>query len=272
MSRSQYVLGTGARELDRLRFQQEVWGPVTAAFLDRLGVAPGWRCLDGGCGPGFVTVSLRERVGEGGSLIALDESPLWIDHVRATATERGWRNVRALQSRLEDAEIEPASLDLVFLRWVLSFPPDPAAVLRRLAAALRPGGLLAVQDYNHEGISVFPESEGFRAVVAATRRLYATRGGDPWVGARLPRLFREAGLSLESHEPTVLCGGPGSLAFRWADLFFVPHSDTMVDAGVLDPADRDRFLREWKERSADPDARFFSPIVVSAAARRSEAR
>lgn len=50
---SEYVLGTDRSELERLGFQQEVWGAVTAGFLDRLGVAPGWKVADLGCGPGL---------------------------------------------------------------------------------------------------------------------------------------------------------------------------------------------------------------------------
>ena len=57
---TRYPLGTNVQELERLRFQHAVWGGVTRAFLDRIGVARGWRCLDLGCGPGFVVEDLRE--------------------------------------------------------------------------------------------------------------------------------------------------------------------------------------------------------------------
>lgn len=264
----EYVLGANEAELARLRLQQEVWGPVTARFLDRIDVRPGWRCLDGGCGPGFVLEELRGRVGEEGEVVALDESPYWMGHLRRLAAEGGWKNVRLLEGKLESADLPEAYFDLVFLRWVLSFPPEPAKIVRRLARTLRPGGILAVQDYNHEGISLFPESAGFRAAVEGTRRLYRIGGGDPWIAARLPRLFREAGLELVDFTPNDLCGGPGSPAFRWADAFFPPFSEKMVQVGAMSEPDRRVFLREWGERKKDPDALFFSPIVVDAAGRK----
>lgn len=265
----EYVLGTGGEELARLRFQEQVWGAVTARFLDRLGVGAGQRVVDLGCGPGTLLDAWLERLGPEGELLLVDASARWSALLAETLAARDLPHVRAVRATAEDVELEPGRYDLVFLRWVLSFVPEPADVLRRIARALRPGGLVAVQDYNHEGVSLFPESEGFRAVIRATRALYAKVGGDTWVGARLPGLFRAAGLSpVEGLETQVLAGGPGTPVFRWADLFFTRHADSMVAEGVLAPAERDRFAAEWAERRADPDALFFSPILVGAAGRR----
>src|SRR5262249_57221499 len=117
-------------------------------------------------------------------------------------------------------------------------------------------------------VSLFPESEGFRAIVRATRAMYAQSGGDAWIAARLPAIFRSAGLETPSMRPNVLCGGPGSPPFRWAGLFFPHFSEAMEAKGFLSAAERRRFLDEWAERERDPAAIFFSPIVVDAAARK----
>ena len=265
---SEYVLGSDASELARLGLQQEVWGHVTERFLDRLRIPQGARVLDLGCGPGFVLESLHARLGAHGHITALDPSREWMAHLAQLVARRGWRNVHLVQARVQDAALEERSYDLIFARWVFSFLPEPAALVARLARALRPHGLLAVQDYNHEGISLFPESEGFRAVVRATRALYASRGGDVWAAARLPAHLRAAGLELCDYEANVLCGGPSTPAFRWADAFFPHHSAAMEAQGHLDPAERARFLEEWGARKRDPDAVFFSPIVVDCAARK----
>lgn len=268
METTRYPLGTNPSELERLRFQHSVWGGVTRAFLDRAGLAPGMRVLDVGCGPGFVTAEIAERVGPRGSVVALDESPLWIAEVERTITERRLANVRTMRARIEGAELEPASFDLVFARWVLSFVPDPAAAIARLARALRPGGVLAIEDYNHEGVSLFPDGAGFRAVVRATRELYRRAGGDAFVAGKLPALFRAAGLQTVAIQPNVLCGGPTSPAFRWAGLFFPAFSRTMQEKGFLTAEERELFLAEWAERESNPDALFFSPIVADAMARK----
>jgi len=263
-----YPLGTSEAELERLRFQHEVWGGRTRAFLDRIGVKPGARVLDLGCGPGFVSFELAERVGPRGEVVALDESPRWVEHVEQEVRRRGVANLRVVRARIQGAPLEAGSFDLVFARWVLSFLPRPADVVREVARALRPGGAFALQDYNHEGISLFPESEGFRAIVRATRAMYAAIGGDTWVAGRARSIFRAAGLETESIEPHVLCGAPDSPAFRWAGLFFPHFSEAMETKGLLAPEERRRFLAEWAERERDPDALFFSPIVVDALARK----
>jgi SAM-dependent methyltransferase len=267
----EYVLGTNDYELERLRLQQEVWGGVLERFLDRIGLRPGARILDLGCGPGFALEALRARAGEQGEVIGLDESPTWRAAAEARIAEKGWRNVRFVLGRAEELERDARGFDLVFSRWVFSFVRDPGALVARLARALAPGGLMAIQDYNHEGISLFPPSEGFKAVVRGTRALYASRGGDAWIAARLPGLMAAAGLEVCNLDCDVLCGGPGSPAFRWADAFFPYHSSNMVTAGVITPDERERFLADWSARAADPAAMFFSPIVVSIAARKPSA-
>jgi SAM-dependent methyltransferase len=264
----EYVLGANDVELARLTLQQEVWGEVTERFLDHVGVPVGGRVLDLGCGPGLVLPSLRRRVGAAGTVDALDASPTWIAHVERRAAADGWSNVRPRCARLEDAALPPATYDVVFARWVVEFVPSPGTVIAGLAAALRPGGVLALMDYNHEGISVFPESEGFRAVVRAMRAMWRRHGGDAFLAGRFPGLFRAAGLAPLPALATVLTGGPDTGVFRWADAFFPAHSANMVREGVLSADERARFLAEWAARKADPDAVFFSPIVVGAAARK----
>jgi hypothetical protein len=88
------------------------------------------------------------------------------------------------------------------------------------------------------------------------------------VAGRARRIFRAAGLETVEVVPNVMCGAPGSAAFRWAGSFFPHFSGVMVERGVLTAQERELFLREWGERERDPDALFFSPFVVDAAARK----
>ena len=80
-----YPLENRAGEIERLRIQAEGMAPDTLTMLDRIGVKPGWRCLDIGCGPGGITRLLSERVGPGGRVVGLDMDEQHLAHARASA-------------------------------------------------------------------------------------------------------------------------------------------------------------------------------------------
>ncbi|HMK38710.1 MAG TPA: class I SAM-dependent methyltransferase [Bacteroidota bacterium] len=262
-----YLLGVNETEMERLRFQHGVWKPVTDGFLDRIGVRSGWHCLDAGGGPGFVALDLRERVGEKGSVTLLDPSSLFLDRFVRECRLRTWENVRTLRGKVEEAPIPPGEFDLVFIRWVVAFVPDPAGFIRKLIAALRPGGMIAFQDYYYEGLSLFPRGGAFDGAADVVRAYYRSGGGDPYVTGRLPEILREEGLSVTDFSPHALAGGPGSGIMEWADRFFVQHIPLMAERGLMTAPRASEMLADWRAHRGDPDAIFFSPIVVDVAAR-----
>ena len=69
-----YILGTHRDELERLRFQHELWRPICQAAWDRAGFAAGQRVLDLGAGPGFAALDLARLVGPRGRVLALERS------------------------------------------------------------------------------------------------------------------------------------------------------------------------------------------------------
>lgn len=261
----EYLLGTGDTELERLEFQHGVWRDTCVAALDRAGLAPGHDALDLGCGPGFAAQDIAQVVGETGSLTLLDESPRW--H-RVLADKSFAAPAKRLETTIEDASLEPSAHDLVYSRWVLSFLPDLDLVCRKVFRTLRPGGRLVVQDYNHDGIAVFPRSPGFEAAVRATRAFYRGAGGDPWVATVLPAALRRAGFVDVQLHANVKAGGPESGVFRWADVFFPAFSSTYVEKGLMTADERAQFLTEWQERKGDPESLFFSPMIVDVIATR----
>jgi SAM-dependent methyltransferase len=262
-----YLLGVSEDELDRLRFQHEVWRPVTGAFLDRLGIPKGARCLDVGAGPGFVSTDLCDRVGPSGEVTALEPSPFFLDHLKARATAEGRNNLRCVLGKVEDAALPPRSFDLIFVRWVIAFVADAEGFLARLVPALRPGGILAIQDYYYEGLSLFPRGGAFDGAADAVRSYYRSVGGDPYVTGRLPSLFRRSGLELIDFSPHSLAGGPGSGVMEWGHRFFGRHLHTMVEKGILSPESGRAMLADWNSHRENPDALFFSPLVIDAAGR-----
>ena len=137
---TEYTLAqAGAEELERARLAllEEVCDPGTVLQLDAIGVGEGWRCLDVGAGGGSATRLLAERVGETGSVLALD---LDVRLLEPLASDR----VEVRRHDLLGEPLPQAAFDVVHARNLLMHLPARLDALRRLVAAVRPGGWLAV--------------------------------------------------------------------------------------------------------------------------------
>jgi ubiquinone/menaquinone biosynthesis C-methylase UbiE len=126
-------------EFTRLKLIEEFNDPSTFRLLDAIGVAGGWRCLEVGAGGGSVVRWLSDRVGPAGKVVAADLDVRFLGDIKA-------QNVEVRQCDITRDPIEPASYDLVHARSVLTHLRDPVEVLRRMTAALRPGGWLMAED------------------------------------------------------------------------------------------------------------------------------
>lgn len=189
-----YALARTPEEYERLRAQARVWEPVTARLLDRIGPAPGARCLDAGCGPGETMRLMAERVGASGRVLGIDVDAALGAHAVATLRDAGHAQCDFASVDLTAGEPMPgAPFDVVYARLLLYHLPERVAVLERLWDAVAPGGHLLVQDYDVGAAGVVPSlasvDEFMRVVIAACE----ARGCDVHVGSRLPELFAKAG-------------------------------------------------------------------------------
>ncbi|RMG48545.1 MAG: methyltransferase domain-containing protein [Acidobacteria bacterium] len=264
MAEHPYLLGHGEREWSRLEEQHRLWRDTLFEPLRRLGIGPGMRVLEVGCGNGVLLADLARLVGRHGRAWGVERDPLAAEAARQRVEKMPQAVV--LQGDLFGKLPGPA--DAVVARWVFSFLGRPAEAVRHLAAALRPDGLLVIQDYDHDGLRLHPRKPAVDRVIEAFRAAYRARGGDLWIGLKLPGHFARAGLELELVEPAVKAGPPGSAPFRWVERFLFEHIDTVVSDGHLAPADRVAFERAWREAAEDPATLLVTPIQLTLAARR----
>jgi SAM-dependent methyltransferase len=125
----------GTRE--RLDLLEACHDPSSRRRAAALGVGPGWRCLEAGAGGGSFARWLAERVGETGHVVAAD-----LD-VRLLQDAEG---IELWQMDLASEELPRAEFDFVHTRLLLLHVPERDAVLAKLAAALRPGGVLLIEE------------------------------------------------------------------------------------------------------------------------------
>ncbi len=111
--------------------------PVVKGLPERL--EAGIRVADVGCGTGHA-LNLMAREYPRSAFVGYDLGEEAIDRARAEAREMGLANVRF--ERLDAAALPPEpKLDLVTSFDAIHDQRDPAAVLRRIAEALAPGGV-----------------------------------------------------------------------------------------------------------------------------------
>jgi len=258
-----YVLGTDRAELERLGLQHHLWNEQTARGWERAGFRSGMKLLDVGCGPGFATYDLAERVGSRGRVVAVDISKRFLAHLGAQAAARGLTNISTVHGSIERLPVPDRNFDGAFVRWVLCFVRRPEAVIAAVHRRLRKGGVFLIQEYfRYENITIAPSCEAFERVFQAVSKSWDLRGGDSDIGSRLPTMVVNAGFDIRDLHATVRLARPGSTMWDWPDSFFDIYLPTLVKMRLIRPSDERNFRRAWAQRSRDPGAFFTSPPMI----------
>ncbi len=205
----QYVLGYRQAEQQRLLQQAQQLAHESSLLFDRIGVGPGTRVVEIGCGPHGCLELLSDRVGSSGSVVGVERSADAVALARRMVSERGLKNVEVLERDARVTGLPRASFDLVTSRLVLVNVPQPEQIVAEAAALVRPGGWVAFHEADYVAHICDPPLEAWIKLVELLETYSERNGIDPFIGRKLPRLLREAGLVEVHVNPIVHVYPPG---------------------------------------------------------------
>jgi ubiquinone/menaquinone biosynthesis C-methylase UbiE len=130
---------TEEEKLNRLRRLEAVLDPATTRHLETIGVTEGWKCLEAGAGAGSVAQWLSTCVGSTGKVVATDIDTRLLKRLSIP-------NLELRQHDIVNDDLEEDEYDLVHCRSVLVELHEPEKALKRMAAAVRPGGWLIIEE------------------------------------------------------------------------------------------------------------------------------
>jgi ubiquinone/menaquinone biosynthesis C-methylase UbiE len=219
-------------EYQRLDLMSKILDPWSRGYLTALGVGQGWQCLELGSGNGSIVEWVCETVGPSGSVTAIDINPVLLELIPA-------QNLTVEQMDVRTAELPANAYDLVSCRALLhQISVYAPAVLAQMAAALKPGGWLLIQEPDFH-LAPTTEPDVWATTWKALIEWGSANGIDWLIGRKLPSMISTLGLGqpqAKTDVQNIRGRDRGALYFR---MFFAEVRDRVVGSGRLEAATLD---------------------------------
>lgn len=218
---NQYAWGNTARERQRLASQGDALRPATERLFRTAGIGPGMRVLDCGSGGGDVSIIAAELVTPSGQVCGIDRDAAHVDAATRRVKDIGLSHVRFEVVDMSDPPDGP--FDAIVGRLVLMYQHDVEAVLRALADRLKPGGVMAFMEYEHNPGNetlMWSRSPSVIRLMRWMDAAFDVLGNQAHMGTRLPSLLRSVGL--QPQPPYEVTGAVYTGATVWQ------HETTLV--------------------------------------------
>jgi ubiquinone/menaquinone biosynthesis C-methylase UbiE len=217
-STDNYALNRAPAETRRLQAQAQILNPSTQRMFERAGITTGMRVLDVGSGAGDVALLLADMVGPSGEVVGIEIDPSILDTAHARVQAAGLTNVSFCLGDISSIQME-TKFDAIVGRLIFIHLRSPAAVLRQLATHLRPGGIVAFQEFDLAHFAttpVHPPNQLIQQVYTWNVEAFRRAGLPVRMGLDLYAAFLDAGLPAPqmSGEATIIAG-PDWEGYDW---------------------------------------------------------
>ena len=194
------------------------------SLVEQLALGQARAVLDVGCGSGADIADMARRMPPGTQVSGVDASETMIAEARRRTSSLGPR-VSLRVGNAIGLPFPDETFDACRADTVLQHLPDPGQAVSEMARVTRSGGRVAVLELDLGTTFLdHPDSDTTR-IILDTFTDIAVQG---WIGRKVPRLFRCAGLTDVSVTPLVILSNP---AF-WRILYW-QHVAQLQHQGVL---------------------------------------
>lgn len=112
-----------------------------------LDLEEGLDVADVGAGTGFFSLMIAREVAPSGTVYAVDIAQKFLDHIQKSLADESITNVKTVLCTDRSTELEPESVDLVFVSDTYHHFEYPYDTLESIHKALRPDGVLVIIDF-----------------------------------------------------------------------------------------------------------------------------
>ena len=260
----QYFLGHSSVEQRRLQQQAEELAEESARLLDQIALAPGSRVVEIGCGPQGCLELLSNRVGPAGSVVGIELSEHSVQLAREFLSSRRISNVEVRQGNAFETGLPRQSFDLATARLVLVNIPEPEKIVHEMAALVKPGGVVALHEADWTAHVCDPPLPAWNRLRQVLDRYSEAKGMDLYVGRRIARMLRNAGLVEVQVNPLIHIYGPDH-SRRPIFLQFVNNlRDRIVSEGLISPAELAESIASLERHLGHPETLVVSHLFIQA--------
>ncbi|MDI7861969.1 methyltransferase domain-containing protein [Rhizobiaceae bacterium n13] len=228
-----YLLGRNKAEEMRLKRQIANLAPESDAQFERIGIRPGERVLDLGCGPGGVLHLLGKRVGPSGSVVGIERSPRFVQLAQRFVADHELPQVEVREGDAYDTGLSRHSFDGAHMRLVLVNVPEPERIVGEMVSLVRPGGWIASFEADFLSHICDPPLPAWSRLIDTYAAYSAAHGIDLFIGRRTHRLFRAAGVVDIRLDAVVQIYPPGHDRRPILLDFITNVSDKLIEGGFI---------------------------------------
>jgi SAM-dependent methyltransferase len=239
-------------------------------MLDQISIQPGDRALDVGCGPIGIINLLSERVGADGLVVGVEREPRFVEMAQAEVIQRDLRNVQVINADALRTGLEMGSFDVVHERLVLINVPAATqqAILAEMFSLVRPGGTIALQEYDSISYVCYPEHPSWKILLGIYNDTFHAAGGNEFVGRSLAHLLRSTGAQNVEMRTHVELPKVGEYQRTHLLSLIEVIRDQILASGRIGEVELREHMAALFEHLSDPATTLIDKLIVQAWGRR----